>query len=115
MKMRGGMKDNLCFDENENTKRADAAFSITMKKFMWDVNVGGYTSGYDEDTGDVLYFFPLYDIGKWKKEDRERYFADAIKNWKDANFEIAEQKEISGEEYFHVGFASLFFRLKSLI
>lgn len=115
MKMESGMKDNLCFGENENTKRADAAFSITMRKFMCDVNVGGYTMGYDEDTGDVLYFFPLYDIGEWRKEDRERYFADAIKNWKDASFEIVEQKEMSGEEYFHVGFESLFFRLKSLI
>lgn len=39
---------------------------------MFDVNVRGYTWGYDEDTGDILYFFPLFDIGKWKEEDRER-------------------------------------------
>lgn len=115
MKMTNRRKGKLCFEENENTKRADEAFRSTMKKFMLDIDIGGYTWGYDEDNGDILYFFPLFEISTWKEEDRERYFAVAIKNWKDANFEIAEQKELSGGEYFHVGFDSLFFRLKSLI
>lgn len=117
MKMKSGMKDNLCFDRNENTKRAEDAFSSTIKKFLYteDICVRGYTMGYDKDTGDILYFFYLYDICKWKNEDRERYFADAIKNWKDANFEIVEQRKVSGEEYFDVVSDSLLFRLKSLI
>lgn len=33
MKMKSGMKDNLCFRENENIKRVAKAFDMTRMKF----------------------------------------------------------------------------------
>ena len=115
MKTTNGMKDNLCFDENENKERADEALNITLRKQEFWCFISGCTHGFDVDTGDVLYFFPLLDIKRLKEEDKKRFLDDIKKNWVDANFEILEEKELAGDEYFHVGFRSLFFRLKSLI
>jgi len=115
MKTTNGMKDNVCFAENQNTLRAKEAMDITLRKEKFYRVLSGWTDGYDIDTGDVLYFFPLHDLYNLGEERKKKFLENIKKNWIDAKFEIIEEKELAGDEYFHVGFCSLFFRLKSLI
>ena len=103
MKMVDGMKDNLRFDKNENVEHASQILNLTIPK---DYCFSGYTSGFDEDTGDVLIFIPW----EWFPEE---LLPTLRKNWNEAGFEISEERFANSREYFHVGFHSRFFRLKN--
>lgn len=110
MKMTDGRIDNVCFDDNVNTVRADATLSECNRQFSV---LGGYTVGYDEDTRDVLFFLPLEDLNKNPLKDI--FLSNLRSSWNGANFKILEEREINNRTYFRVGFASLFFRLRSTI
>ena len=115
MMMYSEMKNSLCFDKNSNVERALEATQVSLLK-SWesrDLNISGFTCGFDQDTGDVLFFFPLEDLERLSKENREHLFNSLKHDWNTANFTILEEREGSGYEYFHVGFAHLFFRLQS--
>ena len=111
--MRNGMKDNLSFERNGNVKRADNAFNEAITHS--DCKISRWASGFDEDTGDVLFFIPLSDLNNLDTKKKEKFLRSIRKGWLSAKFKILEEEELSGEEYFHVGYRSQFFRLKSTI
>lgn len=113
--MKNGMIDNLCFDGNANTKRAEEALKTVLRKRDFWFVLRGHISGFDKDNGDVLYFFPIEDFSKVRKETKAKFISNLIEAWKNANLELVEQTELTGDIYFHVGFRSIFFKLKSTI
>ena len=116
MKITHGAKNSVRFKAEQDTKRAQVALDITLRKPEFSIFLSNYVNGFDDDTGDLLYFFPTSDINKLKEVDKKNFVQDIKKNWIDAKFQILAEKDLSEKnKNFHVGFRSLFFRLKSLI
>ena len=110
------MNNNVCFGKNEYTERAEEAMQTTLAELRYEFCFSGWLCGFDVDTLDVLYFFPIEDTGKsgFTESDRANHISKAKKNWRKIYFEIVEEKELAEFEEFPVGFKSLFFRLRSL-
>ncbi len=111
MNTTNGMDHTLCFGNTPNTKRA----AEVLKTVICKAPFKNWTSGYDIYTDDVLYFFPLQDINYSHYKNSKKFFELIKMEWKKANFEIVDEKDLAEDEHFHVGFSSHFFRLKSLI
>ena len=116
MKITHGAKNSVRFKADQDTNRAQAALDIALRKPEFSNFLSNYTNGFDENTGDLLYFFPISDINKLQEEDKTNFIQEVRKNWIHANFKILAQKELSEKnKKYNVGFGSLFFRLQSLI
>ena len=111
--MRDGMNDSLSFEENADVERANDVLDMVNKKNGYILR--GLTCGFDEDTGDVLFFLPAEDFLHISKERKEAFFDALKKAWQDAKFKVLHKEKIDGDVYFHVGFCSYFFRLKSVL
>ena len=108
--------DNISFEKNLNVNRANDALLKADQEFKPFFGVlPGWTSGFDEDTGYVLIFIPLYGLKKITDEEKEKLYEIVKKRFAEASFEIIQEEDIGGDIYFHVGFASHCYILKSLL
>ena len=108
--------DNISFERNPNVERACDALMQADQEFRPFFGIlRGYTSGLDEDNGYVMIFLPLYDLQKETDEELNRFYEILRKRFLESNFEILYECDIDGDVYFHVGFASHNYILKSLI
>lgn len=107
--------DNISFDENDDVNRACQAIQKSDLEFMPPFGcLIGYTSGCDVDTGDILVFIPKYSLIGLSKDDEKRLFDIMNRRLTEQGFEVIEEVDKGGDEFFHIGFASHFFRLKKI-
>ena len=109
--------DNISFEDNPNVDRASDAVVAAQQEFRPDC-LGlfyGWIAGFDEDNGNVAVFLPLYDLWKFTDEECKSFYEIIRKKFVKENFEILQEEDLGGNVYFHVGFASHSFILKSLV
>lgn len=108
---------NLCFGKSKNVDRANNAYCKTSRNFYVIYNFapsGKIISAFDKDTGDVFFFFaddlvsPINYIGK-------KFIKELKANWKEAGFEIIEEKTYPAYTYPRINYNSLCFRLRCII
>ena len=101
--------DILTFFENEDTRLSDAALSKALKQFNHYERYWFFR--YDVDKEEIFYLFPLNCVNRL--EDKKSDFIAVLrKEWKNAGFEICEQKEMPPSTYFQISIYTLFFCLK---
>ena len=109
--MKGTMKENLSMIMTDDVKEAAAAIKSVLRKSYF--KIGYYTCGYDVDTYEILFFFPIekvyaLDYGRYQ------FVVELTNAWKAAGYKIVETGDIPKYEYRRVGFASKYFRLKKV-
>ena len=81
-------------DKAENVKRAWDTLSEILAQEKYLTAIPGCARAYEFDTGNILFFFPMKYL-EIMEEKRRREFIDEIKKaWRDANFEIVEERDI---------------------
>ena len=84
------------------------AFGTSLRRFP--IMLKNYVSIVDEDSGDIVYFFPLNDINKCPQEIKKIVLDDLISNWKKAGFSV---KQENYPEKYNIGFLPLIYRLSA--
>ena len=108
--------DNLSFDDNPEVDRANNAISEANQEYRDFFGLlRGWTSALDEDDGHVVSFIPLDSFKGISHEEKERFLSILRKKFEEASFEILHEGDLGGNVYFHIGYASRHFILKSLI
>lgn len=112
--MKGGiyMEGNLSFATTEHTTRASIAANCIINKSNSIYNV---VCGFDLDTGDVLFFFPIDFLDGYSEEEQKQLTQKLRESWIFSNFEIIEETELSWNAYPEVRFCSYCYRLRSTI
>ena len=108
--------DNISFEDNPNVERASQAISDANQEYRNFFGLlRGWTGGLDVDNGYVEIFIPLDSFNGISAEEKERFLTILRKKFGEAHFEILHEGDLGGDVYFHVGYASRHFILKSLI
>lgn len=110
------LRDNLSFEDNPDVSRANEAIGAANKEFIPVFGfLSGWTSGFDKETGEVMIFIPLENFNGLSDDEKNDFYKIAREKLIEGSFEIVEEIDLSGEVYFHVGFASHMYILKSLV
>lgn len=106
-------KTTLRFDISPNVERSLVATMKSLEKFI-DLCISEFSCGFEAESNDVLYFFPLKYLIGFDPSYIDQFFSDLKNNWNAAAFEIVEETNGTGHEFFNVGFPNKTFRLKSI-
>lgn len=104
-------RENLCIDKTELSEKAFKAIKPILRKSYFNVKYFSY--GYDIDSGDLMFFFPVDQIYAMEYA-RYHFRVELIRAWREAGFKTIGEVELPKYEYRRIGFASLCFILKPI-
>jgi len=109
-----GSKHSLSFEKNANVDRAKEAAYISIRKFIKEVTLGDYTFCFDEHTEEVLFFIRFETILTLDLFTTQKFYSDLKQNWKNAEFEVVDDRLLGENTFPQIAYASRMFRLKNL-